>query len=58
MEFLSQEGVEFEEKDVSRDPEALDEFYKLGIRSTPAVFIDGKVHLGFDPDALRAALAE
>jgi len=34
-EFLSQQGIEFEERDVSKDEAALDELQQLGLMTTP-----------------------
>ena len=34
-EFLSQRGIEFEERDVSQDEAALDELQQLGLMTTP-----------------------
>jgi len=53
-EFLSQHGIAFEERDVSRDESALDELQKLGLMTTPVTLIDDQVVVGFD----RAKLAE
>ena len=56
MEFLSQQGVEFTEKDVQADPAALQELVALGSRITPTVVIDGKVFPGFEPDVILEAI--
>ena len=47
-EFLSQEGIEFEERDVSKDDAALDELQQRGLMTTPVTLIDGEVVVGFD----------
>ncbi len=47
-EFLSQKGIEFEERDVSKDEAALDELQKRGLMTTPVTLIDGDVVVGFD----------
>ncbi len=52
-EFLSQKGIKFEERDVSRDEAALDELRKRGLMTTPVTLIDGDAVVGFD----RAKLA-
>jgi len=52
-EFLSQKGVKYTERDVSRDPEAIDELRKMGIMTTPVVIVDGEVVVGFDENKLN-----
>ena len=41
-EFLSQQGIEFEERDVSQDEAALDELQQRGLMTTPVTLIDGE----------------
>ncbi len=53
-EFLSQRGIEFEERDVSKDEAALEELQKRGLMTTPVTLIDGDAVVGFD----RAKLAK
>jgi len=53
-EFLSQRGIAFEERDVTKDEAALEELQKRGLMTTPVTLIDGEVVVGFD----RARLAE
>ena len=48
MEFLSQKGVEFVEKNVRADKTALQELLDLGFQSTPVTIIDGQSVVGFD----------
>jgi len=55
-EFLSQKGVEFVERDVSQDAEALDELEALGVMTTPVTVIDGEVVVGFDRPRLERLL--
>ena len=47
-EFLSQQAIEFEERDVSKDEAALDELQQRGLMTTPVTLIDGEVVVGFD----------
>ena len=47
-EFLSQQGIEFEERNVSQDDAALDELQWRGLMTTPVTLIDGEVVMGFD----------
>lgn len=47
MEFLSQNNVEFTEKDIQKDPSAIDELVAMNSQSTPTTVIDGEVIIGF-----------
>jgi len=47
-EFLSQQGIEFEERDVSKDEAALDELQQGHLMTTPVTLIDGEAVVGFD----------
>jgi glutaredoxin len=57
MEYLSQKGVEFTEKNVARNPEAVQELMSLGVRSLPLILIGDKRLSGFNPKAIDEALA-
>jgi glutaredoxin 3 len=48
VEFLSQKGVEFVEKNVRADKAALKELLDMGYQSTPVTIIDGQAVIGFD----------
>jgi glutaredoxin 3 len=48
VEFLSQKGVEFVEKNVRADKAALKELLDQGFQSTPVTIIDGQAVVGFD----------
>lgn len=48
MEYLSQKGVAFTEKNVSEDPQALEELFQLGSQGTPTILIDGDMIIGFN----------
>jgi glutaredoxin len=47
-EFLSQNKIEYTERNVVADETALAEFEKLGYMTTPVTVIDGEVVVGFD----------
>jgi hypothetical protein len=49
VEFLSQKGIVFVEKNVRADKSALTELLALGFQSTPVTIIDGQSVVGFDP---------
>jgi len=58
MEYLSQKGVAFTEKNVSEDPKALDEMRQLGSQKTPTIVIDGNVVIGFNRSQIDDLLAK
>ena len=55
-EFLSQKGIEFIERDVSQDENALRELEALGVMTTPVTVIDGEIVVGFDRPKLEELL--
>jgi len=55
-EYLSQKGIEFQERDIAQDPDALADLKKLGYMTTPVIVIDGSVIVGFDADKIDQAL--
>jgi glutaredoxin len=48
VEFLSQKGVQFVEKNVRADKAAMKELIDQGFQSTPVTIIDGQSVVGFD----------
>ena len=57
-EFLSQNGISYTDRDVSRDEGALDELQRLGVMTTPVTVIGSTVVVGFDRGKLEAALRQ
>ena len=57
MEYLSQKGVPFTEKNVSRDQSAIQELVQMKARSLPVILIGDKTLHGFNPKAIDEALA-
>ena len=55
-EFLSQKGVTFEERDVSKDESALEELQRRGLMTTPVILIDDDVVVGYDQNKLASLL--
>ena len=55
-EFLSHRGVEFIERDVSQDKDAMKALEGMGIMTTPVTVIDGEVVIGFDRPKLAQLL--
>ena len=55
-EYLSQQGIEFQERDIAQDPSALADLKKLGYMTTPVIVIDSSVIVGFDAAKIDQAL--
>jgi glutaredoxin len=55
-EYLSQKQIPFQERDVTKDADAVAELQRLGYVTTPVTVIDGAVIVGFDAAKLDAAL--
>jgi glutaredoxin 3 len=55
-EYLSQKGIEFQERDTAQDPSVLADLKKLGYMTTPVIVIDDSVIVGFDADKIDQAL--
>jgi glutaredoxin len=55
-EFLSQNKIEFIDRNIAADEAALNELEKLGYMTTPVTVIDGEVVIGFDAPKLRRLL--
>ena len=56
-EYLSQKQVKYQERDVTKDPAAIEELQRLGFMTTPVTVIDGATIVGFDTAKIDAALA-
>jgi glutaredoxin 3 len=55
-EFLSQNKIDFVDRDVATDEAALLELERLGFMTTPVTVVDGNVVVGFDRDKLEKLL--
>ena len=55
-EFLSQNKIEFTDRNITADETALAELEKLGYMTTPVTIIDDEVVVGFDLAKLRTLL--
>ena len=55
-EYLSQNKIAFQDRDITRDPAALEDLKKLGYMTTPVIQIDGTAIVGFDQAKIEAAL--
>lgn len=47
-EFLSQNNIEFADRNIAADPGALTELENLGYMTTPVTVVNGEVVVGFD----------
>lgn len=55
-EFLSQNKIEYTERNIAADETALAELEKLGYMTTPVTLIDGEAVVGFDRTKLDSLL--
>lgn len=56
-ELLSHAGVAFIAKNVDEDDQAYDELLALTFRTVPVTVIGDRIVKGFDPEAIKSALA-
>ena len=57
--YLSERGIEYQERDVSLDQSAIQDLvHKYQSRTTPTLVIGEEVMIGFDPERLNELLAE
>lgn len=54
--WLSENGVEFEERNISLNPDFVDDLLNAGARSTPVTFVDDEMVIGFDREKLSKLL--
>ncbi len=55
-EFLSKNGIQFEDRNITADPTALDELRKMHVMTTPVTKVGDAVIVGFDEKKLREEL--
>jgi len=55
-EYLSQKQIEFDDRDITKDPSAISELQKLGFMTTPVTVVGDNVVVGFDVAKLDEAL--
>ena len=56
MEYLSQRNIEFTEKNIHTDLDAMQEMVEMNSQSTPTTVIDGEVIIGFDRQKISELL--
>jgi glutaredoxin len=54
--WLSEQGIDFEDRDVTEDPDAMNELQEMGYFSTPVTVIGDDVVVGFDKGKLQTLL--
>ena len=55
-EYLSQEQIQFDDRDVTTDPSAILKLQELGFMTSPVTVVEDKVIVGFDVPKLDEAL--
>ena len=55
-EFFNENGIEFEEHNISEDKDAKKELIKKGVMSVPYILIDDKEFIGFNMENIKNAL--
>jgi glutaredoxin-like protein NrdH len=55
-EYLSQKQIQFDDRDITKDPSAILELQKLGFMTSPVTVVGDKVIVGFDVPKLDEAL--
>ena len=55
--WLSNEGLDYEEYNVSTDMERLEALTSMGYRSTPVTFFDNITVVGYNPAKLEEAIS-
>jgi len=56
QEFLAENGIEFETRDITKDPQPLQELKQSDYAATPVTVIDGEIVVGFDLGKLKQLL--
>jgi glutaredoxin len=56
IEFLSQRNIDFIEKNIRTDLDAMQEMVDMNSQSTPTTVIDGEVIIGFDKEKISEML--
>ncbi len=55
-EFLSQNKIDYTDRNIAADESALAELERLGYMTTPVTVVDGEVVIGFDRARLEKVL--
>src|SRR5699024_7213672 len=49
-------GIDFEERNVTENPDYFEDLHEQGMFSTPVTFIDGEAFIGYRPNKMKAYL--
>ncbi len=55
-DYLNENGIEYEEKNISENPDARKELMNQGFMGVPVIYVDDEVIQGFDQAKLEALL--
>lgn len=55
-EYFNENGIAFDERNVTKDVEAKKELMKMGYMSVPVIIIDGETIVGFDKQKIESLL--
>ncbi|AHM55407.1 glutaredoxin [Peptoclostridium acidaminophilum DSM 3953] len=55
-EYFRENGIAFDERNVTKDVEAKKELMKMGYMSVPVIIIDGETIVGFDKQKIESLL--
>lgn len=58
MEFLSQNNIEYEDRDITQNDAWLNELVGMGYMATPVTVINGESVVGFDKFTLNKLIAK
>lgn len=56
VKYLSQRNIDFTEKNIRTDLDAMQEMVEINSQSTPTTVIDGEVIIGFDKERISEKL--
>ncbi len=56
-EFLSDNGIQFKDRDITLDPAAMEELESRKLLTTPVTLVDDEMVVGFDREKLSKLLS-
>jgi glutaredoxin len=56
--YLSEKGIAYQERDITTDEQAFADLQKLGLTTTPIIFIGNEMIVGFDQLQLDQLLSQ
>lgn len=58
IKWLKKEGIQYEERDITKDHQWWDELHAHNVRATPLIVNGKKTALGFNPDLIKKLIEE